>query len=614
MKTWKRALRAFSPAAVAVIIAFGFTFTGCSDGNEETGSKDVAVTGVTLDERTLDLKVDETATLTATVAPKKATDKTVAWKSSDNTKATVTVDAATGVATVKGIAKGSAIITVTTTGKKADGQPATATCTVTVEEDGEGEPVPVTGVTLDEGTLDLEVGGEAELNATVSPEGTLNKDVTWLSSAPAVVSVTPDATDSRKAKVKALAGGTEPVIITVTTAGKKADGTSATAICTVTVEEEAQSVTGVTLTPTTLELFAGGGSKQLTPAVESEHAGPHDVTWKSSDTTKATVAADGTVTGVAKGTATITVTTKGKKANGQPATATCTVTVKSGMIEKMVSITAATFQMGSPSTEADRNANETRHSVILTKDFYMGATEVTQGEYFEITGDKPSQSDMWDDPTYNLIWEEYPVDSVTWFDAVEYCNKLSVKEGLTPVYTIDGRTPASGYPITAATVTANWNNNGYRLPTEAEWEYACRAGTTGPFNTGATITSYEANYDGSEDDPEGYCLGYPTYAGYYPPNIWGLYDMHGNVKEWCWDWYGGPAGYGTDEQTDPKGPETANSAYPFKILRGGSYADYGYEVRSAARSALEPFNTDTPVYGPWGIPNIGFRIVRNAPR
>jgi formylglycine-generating enzyme required for sulfatase activity len=142
-----------------------------------------------------------------------------------------------------------------------------------------------------------------------------------------------------------------------------------------------------------------------------------------------------------------------------------------------VRINGGTFTMGSPANEANREDDEVQHQVTV-RSFYMGKYEVTQKEWTAVMGTNPSE----------FKGDNLPVENVSWFDAVEYCNKKSQKEGLTPVYTISGRTPATGYPITAATVTWNRNANGYRLPTEAEWEYVCRAGTTTAYNTGARIS------------------------------------------------------------------------------------------------------------------------------
>jgi formylglycine-generating enzyme required for sulfatase activity len=140
-----------------------------------------------------------------------------------------------------------------------------------------------------------------------------------------------------------------------------------------------------------------------------------------------------------------------------------------------VLIPAGTFTMGSPASEVDRSSNETQHQVTLSS-FYMGRYEVTQKEWVAVMGSNPSY----------FKGDDLPVEQVSWYDVIDYCNKRSIKEGLTPAYTVSG-----------TTVTCNWKANGYRLPTEAEWEYACRAGTTTPFNTGNNITTAQANYNGN---------------------------------------------------------------------------------------------------------------------
>ena len=206
--------------------------------------------------------------------------------------------------------------------------------------------------------------------------------------------------------------------------------------------------------------------------------------------------------------------------------------------EGFARIEGGTFIMGSSANERGRNDNEIQHRVTVTS-FYMSIYEVQQADYEEIMGANPSYI-----KGFNL-----PVTNVSWFDAIEYCNRLSQREGLTPAYTISG----SG---DNRTVTWNRNANGYRLPTEAEWEYACRAGTTTAYNTGAEINDstgwYNAN-SGNRTHP----------VGEKPANAWGLYDMHGNVTEWCWDWFGA---YSTANQTDPVGASSGS----FRVRRGGS--------------------------------------------
>jgi len=257
----------------------------------------------------------------------------------------------------------------------------------------------------------------------------------------------------------------------------------------------------------------------------------------------------------------------------------------------MIHINGGTFTMGSPASEPNRDNDETQRQVTVSS-FYMGKYEVTQKEYQEVLGYNPSFF------TGDL---NRPVERVTWFDAIEYCNKLSQKEGLTPAYSVAGRTPATGYPITAATVTVNWNANGYRLPTEAEWEYACRAGTTTPFNTGNNITTSQANYNGNypynnnqNNNAKEQYRERTTPAGTFTANAWGLYDMHGNVYEWCWDLYGT---YTSGVQTDPRGAVSGI----YRLIRGGSWGNDAQHLRSAYRNSTDP---------DYMFLAIGFRVVR----
>ena len=281
-----------------------------------------------------------------------------------------------------------------------------------------------------------------------------------------------------------------------------------------------------------------------------------------------------------------------------------------------VLIKGGTFVMGAPASEGERfdfeKYDEVQHSVTVSS-FYMSKYQVTQKEYREVMGKNPS----------NFKGDNLPVDSVTWYDALEYCNKRSIKEGLTPVYTIKAGSIASDGAYISEEENITWNRkaNGYRLPTEAEWEYACRAGTTTPFNTGNSITTKQANYDGSVYDDNGN-VSYnnkrdkPTPVGSFAPNPWGLYDIHGNVDEWCWDWYGD---YKTAAQKDPDGAVFSGT---FKdgngrVLRGGSWASSSGELRSAFRNycASPP---PSYKYDSWwyykrckgGGDYVGFRLVR----
>ncbi|MHB9291129.1 putative Serine/threonine-protein kinase Pkn1 [Hollandina sp. SP2] len=244
-----------------------------------------------------------------------------------------------------------------------------------------------------------------------------------------------------------------------------------------------------------------------------------------------------------------------------------------------VLIKGGAFTMGSPAREPERGTDETQHRVTVG-DFYIAKYEATQAEWTALMGNNPSE----------FKGDYLPVENVTWFDAVRFCNARSVREGLTPAYTISGET-----------VTWNRSANGYRLPTESEWEYACRAGTTTPFNIGNNITDREANCynnygynNNSSGRVTGGYRGRTTPVNSYAANSWGLFDMHGNVADWCWDWYGE---YSAGTQTNPAGP----AAGTLKVNRGGGWNDFPKHIRSAYRAATPPANSSF---------NLGFRLVR----
>jgi len=221
-------------------------------------------------------------------------------------------------------------------------------------------------------------------------------------------------------------------------------------------------------------------------------------------------------------------------------------------------IKGGTFTMGSPDTEQGHFYEEEPQHTVTVSSFYIGKYEVTQQEWAAVMGNNPS----------NFKGDNFPVEEVSWFDAIEYCNKRSQKEGLTPAYRING-----------ANITWIKNTDGYRLPTEAEWEFACRSGTITPFFTGENITTNQANYDGNNpyyNNPQGVLRQTTTVVGSFPPNHWGLYDMHGNVWEWCWDWFGS---YSSNMQNDPIGPFSGEG----RVIRGGAWNYESKYLRSASR-------------------------------
>lgn len=249
--------------------------------------------------------------------------------------------------------------------------------------------------------------------------------------------------------------------------------------------------------------------------------------------------------------------------------------------DDLVLISGGTFTMGSPADEPERYGDEVQHKVTVDS-FYIAGKELTQKEYSEIMGSNPSEQKG----------DNLPVTNITWYDAVNYCNKLSEIKGLTPAYTVSGKT-----------VTWDKSANGYRLPTEAEWEYAARANTTTPFTFGDYVTDDDANcynaYGYNNDASGNWVNGYlrkTVAADSYSANSNGLYNVHGNAAEWVWDWYGA---YPSADSDNPTGAE---SGY-YKVARGGGWNDFPKHIRSAYRSA---FPADVPLY------SIGVRIARNA--
>jgi formylglycine-generating enzyme required for sulfatase activity len=226
------------------------------------------------------------------------------------------------------------------------------------------------------------------------------------------------------------------------------------------------------------------------------------------------------------------------------------------------------------------------HTITLSA-FKMSKFTVTQELYEAVMGENPSWFSS--NPATDEIQGRRPVEFVTWFDAVEFSNKLSVRAGLTPVYTITDRTPTTGYPITSAIVTATWSNSGYRLPTEAQWEYACSAGSTTLWHFGDTESDL-VNYAWYKDNSN----SRTHQVGLKLPNQWGLYDMHGNVWELVWDWRGGAF----PNPSDLDNPTGGVSGY-VRVVRGGGWYDWYSDTRSTVRRTAYPSDLSN---------SLGFRL------
>ena len=204
--------------------------------------------------------------------------------------------------------------------------------------------------------------------------------------------------------------------------------------------------------------------------------------------------------------------------------------------------------MGSPPGEPSRGSDEQLHQVTITRPFLLGAHEVTQQEWHTVMASSPSR--------FSDCGPRCPVERVNYPEIHEFLNRLNVGSGALR----------------------------YRLPTETEWEYACRAGTTTPYSTGPNLTTEQANYNGTfpyAGFPKGIFRGRPTAVGSFPANPWALFDMHGNVWEWTSDWYGP---YPTGRAVDPHGPSDGGK----KVIRGGSWYFDGNSARCALRYTHRP--------------------------
>jgi formylglycine-generating enzyme required for sulfatase activity len=212
--------------------------------------------------------------------------------------------------------------------------------------------------------------------------------------------------------------------------------------------------------------------------------------------------------------------------------------------------------MGSPVGERGRSDDEVQHLVTLTRGYWLAETACTQALWAAVTGDDPS----------GFKGERRPVENISWEDAQGLIERLN-----TELDAFVGRVASRSGTAMAVGHRSAQRTLQLRLPTEAEWEYACRAGTTGPFSFGDDIIPGQANYDSRET----------VDVASLPPNPWGLYEMHGNVWEWCRDWYGG---YPRGQVSDPVGPDSGEG----RVLRGGSWFGGARVLRSAYRGRGDP--------------------------
>jgi formylglycine-generating enzyme required for sulfatase activity len=277
-------------------------------------------------------------------------------------------------------------------------------------------------------------------------------------------------------------------------------------------------------------------------------------------------------------------------ADQAPSGSGAVVTNSIGM--KLALIPAGKFLMGSPATEVEREPGEAQHEVTITRPFYLGVYDVTQAEYDKVMGAPRAggKRNEWNNGArFNAATgggPDYPMENVTWYQAVEFCKRLSAL----PEEQRAGRK--------------------YRLPTEAEWEYACRAGSTTAFYFGDSLSSTQANFNGQapcNGAAPGPYVRKTTKVGSYKPNAFGLYDMHGNVWQWCADWYDKDY-YQHSPKENPKGPEKGvlSTGYKdfYRVIRGGCWLDEGRACRAAHRFRAMPHDA---------YQLIGIRVAADAP-
>jgi formylglycine-generating enzyme required for sulfatase activity len=281
-----------------------------------------------------------------------------------------------------------------------------------------------------------------------------------------------------------------------------------------------------------------------------------------------------------------------------------------GVKLELVLVPPGRFLMGSPETEPAHAPEEFQHAVELTRPFYISRFAVTQEQFQRLMNRNPSsfQKGKIDDQRLAGLSDtkRLPVEEVTWYDAVELCNQLSLRQGKRPCYRLTDVRRGGDSEITKAGVEIVAGADGFRLATEAEWEFAARAGTRSPFFFGDTLNGDRANCNGEHPygtDVKGKFWDRPQPVGSYEANALGLCDMHGNVWQWCQDgaharrWYRADFFHSEAAHKDPQGSVSG----ALHVMRGGAWFNYPWSCRAAIRAAYPPeFRTD----------GIGIRVVR----